>query len=379
MKIVKISKEEHDHFVEKQGGNMLQTSTWSDLKKINGWTSERFAVKDNNVIKGVVQLLFKKDVSTGNHLCYIPYGPIFDYSNKNIRNIIFKEILNLTMEKNVKKLLIEPNTNPDEELLKFMESLGFKHAGYGEGLTGKGTQPRKVMITNINQSDEDLFNSFDKGTRNLVRQSLERGATCEKVALENVNIFHELMQETGQRDKFSIRPIEYFKDILEKFDNNAELYLTKLDKNKALGYIDMRLEKIGKELEKINLLPSSKKRDNRLSEVLNQKEKINKEKKEIQNLRDDTIYLAGAILIYSGDMCYYLYAASSNQLRFLHPNHLAQWEMMRSARDKGAKFYDFGGVDENPEKESKYFGLWQFKKSWGSFVKEYIGEFEKTF
>ena len=31
-------------------------------------------------------------------------------------------------------------------------------------------------------------------------------------------------------------------------------------------------------------------------------------------------------------------------------------------RDHGATTYDFGGTDNNPDKESDHYGLWTFKK-----------------
>ena len=59
------------------------------------------------------------------------------------------------------------------------------------------------------------------------------------------------------------------------------------------------------------------------------------------------IYLSGALLMFAGSKSYYLYGASSNDYRDFLPNHHMQYEMMKFAREHGAKTYDFGGTDNN--------------------------------
>lgn len=42
----------------------------------------------------------------------------------------------------------------------------------------------------------------------------------------------------------------------------------------------------------------------------------------------------------------------------------------------GATTYDFGGTDNNPSKDSEHYGLWAFKRVWGTYLSEKIGEFD---
>ena len=44
------------------------------------------------------------------------------------------------------------------------------------------------------------------------------------------------------------------------------------------------------------------------------------------------------------------------------PNHHMQYTMMKYAREHGATTYDFGGTDNDPDKDSEHYGLWAFKK-----------------
>lgn len=88
------------------------------------------------------------------------------------------------------------------------------------------------------------------------------------------------------------------------------------------------------------------------------------------------IYLSGALLMFAGNKSYYLYGASSNEYRDFLPNHHMQFAMMQYAREHGATTYDFGGTDNDPDKDSDHYGLWTFKKVWGTYLSEKIGEFD---
>lgn len=59
-------------------------------------------------------------------------------------------------------------------LVEFMESIGFKHKGFEDGLSKHYIQPRMTTITNIDQSDEDLIKSFERNNRSRVKLSQKK-------------------------------------------------------------------------------------------------------------------------------------------------------------------------------------------------------------
>ena len=97
---------------------------------------------------------------------------------------------------------------------------------------------------------------------------------------------------------------------------------------------------------------------------------------ELEKVHPDGIYLSGALLMFAGNKSYYLYGASSNDYRDFLPNHHMQFTMMQYAREHGATTYDFGGTDNDPDKDSEHYGLWSFKRVWGTYLSEKIGEFD---
>ena len=137
---------------------------------------------------------------------------------------------------------------------------------------------------------------------------------------EDLKEFYEIYRITAKRDKIGYREYEYFKDMLDSFDENIlRIYLTKHE-----GDI-----------------------------------------------------LSGAIAINYGKKVFYLYGASSNEKRNLMPNYIMQLEMIRWAIETKCNFYDFGGLVTLDETHGLYRFKLGFCKQEG--VTEFIGEIDKVY
>lgn len=109
----------------------------------------------------------------------------------------------------------------------------------------------------------------------------------------------------------------------------------------------------------------AKKAQNMINDAQNKIAKNEDLKRDLEALEKEHpegIYLSGALLMFAGSKSYYLYGASSNEFRDFLPNHHMQYTMMKYAREHGATTYDFGGTDNDPDKDSEHYGLWAFKK-----------------
>ncbi len=56
--------------------------------------------------------------------------------------------------------------------------------------------------------------------------------------------------------------------------------------------------------------------------------------------------LCANMMIFYGDTCTYLHGGSSEKHKNIMAPHLLQWEMIKLAKEKGYKYYDFWGIDE---------------------------------
>ncbi|WP_154835183.1 lipid II:glycine glycyltransferase FemX [Staphylococcus pasteuri] len=384
MEKMNITNQEHDAFVKSHpNGDLLQLTKWAETKKLTAWYSRRIAIGENGEIKGVGQLLFKKIPKLPFTLCYVSRGFVTDYDNKEALSQLLEEAKKVAKEEKAYAIKIDPDVEVEHgaEALKNLRNLGFKHKGFKEGLSKDYIQPRMTMITPIDKSDEDIIQSFERRNRSKVRLALKRGTKVERAGREGLKTFAHLMQITGERDGFLTRDISYFENIYDALheDGDAELFLVKLEPKPVLETVNSEIKELENEIEKLQNKKQDKKTLNKINDANNKIKKSQDLKDDLLRLEKEHpegIYLSGALLMFAGSKSYYLYGASSNDFRDFLPNHHMQYTMMKYARDHGAKTYDFGGTDNNPDKDSDHYGLWTFKKVWGTYLSEKIGEFD---
>lgn len=379
-----ITNETHDAFVKNHpNGDLLQLTQWAVSKELTGWYSRRVAIGRDNEVVGVAQILFKRIPKLPFTLAYVSRGFVCDYNDSEA----VEKLLELTKEAAKRERSYAIKIDPDVEvenaegIVPYLESLGFKHRGFGEGLSNNYIQPRMTMITRIDMDDAALLKSFERNNRSRVKLSMRKGTEVIKVGRSELNIFADLMKETGERDGFLTRDVSYFENIYDAMNpsGDAELFLVKLVPATVLNNIQQKYNELEKQKEKLQQKKDQKKAENQIKDINNQQQSLNKQIEELKELKErkpEGIYLSGALLLFSGHKSYYLYGASSNDYRDYLPNNHMQFEMMRFAREKGAKTYDFGGTNNEPDKDDPHFGLWQFKKVWGTYLSEKIGEFD---
>lgn len=384
-----ITNQEHDAFVKSHpNGDLLQLTKWAETKKLTGWYTRRIAVGRDGEVQGVAQLLFKKVPKLPYTLCYISRGFVVDYSNKEALNALLDSAKEIAKAEKAYAIKIDPDVEVDKgtDALQNLKALGFKHKGFKEGLSKDYIQPRMTMITPIDKNDDELLNSFERRNRSKVRLALKRGTTVERSDREGLKTFAELMKITGERDGFLTRDISYFENIYDALheDGDAELFLVKLDPKENIAKVNQELNELHAEITKWQQKmetseKQAKKAQNMINDAQNKIAKNEDLKRDLEALEKEHpegIYLSGALLMFAGSKSYYLYGASSNEFRDFLPNHHMQYTMMKYAREHGATTYDFGGTDNDPDKDSEHYGLWAFKKVWGTYLSEKIGEFD---
>ncbi|MCE4956453.1 lipid II:glycine glycyltransferase FemX [Macrococcoides caseolyticum] len=379
---INITNEMHDTFVKSHpNGDLLQLTDWAVSKKLTHWYSRRIAVARDGELVGVGQLLFKKVPKLPFTMCYVSRGFVVDYSDKEAVEALVKDAITVAKREKAYVIKIDPDVEVEQmdDMVEHLESIGFIHRGFKEGLSSDYIQPRMTMITDISVDDETLIQSFERNNRSKVKRSLKMGTECVKAERKDLQTFADLMKITGERDGFLTRDVSYFENIYDALNPNgdAELFLVKLVPVKVLNNLNQEIGTLEK--EKLALKKDQKKAQNQLNDLAVRMDKLKKQIAELEALQTthpEGKVLSGALLTFSGHKSYYLYGASSNEFRDYLPNHNMQFSMMQYARSVGAKSYDFGGTNNNPDKDSKYFGLWQFKKVWGTRLSEKVGEFD---
>jgi lipid II:glycine glycyltransferase (peptidoglycan interpeptide bridge formation enzyme) len=312
------SKKEYKEFLSNhERCNFQQSLEWAEVKSAN-WKSEVIlAENEKNEIIGSLCVLIRKMPIFGN-IMYASRGPVCDIHNEDVLKQLTKGARDLAKKYNAIVLRIEPDIlKEDKEFRKIITDLGYKIKDDAKDFKDE-IQPRFVFRLDIKGKTEDeIMAGFKQKWRYNIRLASKKGVKIKEGTREDLKDFHKIMIETGARDGFIIRPLEYFEKMYD-----------------CLGPDHIKI----------------------LMAYYEEKP------------------ISGVIPIFYGNKTWYLYGASSNEHRNLMPNYLLQWEMIKMAIARKDDVYDFRGVSGVVDENHPQYGLYRFKQGFGATFTEFIGE-----
>jgi lipid II:glycine glycyltransferase (peptidoglycan interpeptide bridge formation enzyme) len=100
--------------------------------------------------------------------------------------------------------------------------------------------------------------------------------------------------------------------------------------------------------------------------------------------------LASLMAFKRGKTAWYLYGASSSEMRNLMPTYLLQWQAMLWAKGKGCLEYDLWGIpdleesdlEDNFTQRESHEGLWgvyRFKRGFGGDILRSLGAYDRVY
>ena len=296
--------------------NFQQSLEWGKVKSF--WKNEVVvAENENGEIIGSLSILVRKLPMFG-YLMYSSRGPVCDTHDEKVLKQLTDGAKELAKKYKAMVLKIEPDIKSDDkEFRQIVEKLGYQIKDDAKNFKEE-IQPRYVFRLDIKGKTEDeVFNNFHSKTRYNIRLATKKGVTIKEGTKEDLKDFHRIMVETGERDGFIIRPLEYFEKM---YDELAPEHMKVL-----MAYYE------GKPI-------------------------------------------SGVIPIMYGNKTWYLYGASSNKYRNVMPNYLLQWEMIKMAIARKNDMFDLRGVSGVVDENHPQYGLYRFKKGFGAEFTEFIGE-----
>jgi lipid II:glycine glycyltransferase (peptidoglycan interpeptide bridge formation enzyme) len=349
-----IDKETHVEFLKNyQTFSFLQLPCWAEVK--SGWKSKSVGWFDERKLVCVGLILIRNIPKTKWSLFYLPEGPVLDpdYA-KNVVDWL-TPLRDFAKESGAFNLKLGPqvtintwsaatiksaisdnvyrqfkDVDPDRvnpfghEIGTKLRNLGGKQIETdGEGFGD--VQPRFVFAIDVEgKSDEELLATFSQEWRRNIKKAEKSEVKVRQANFSDLETFHTLYKETAKRDKFTPRPLYYFKQMWKSLNENS----------------------------------------NNLAEM------------RLYIAEQENICHAACLWVRVGKHVWYTYGASSTSGRELRPSNAIQWQMMRDARDAGASIYDMRGIAATLNEKSPLFGLLRFKIGTGGKVIQYVGEWD---
>jgi serine/alanine adding enzyme len=274
----------------------MQDPNWGKVKE--NWTQDLVYVEVNKQIVAAMSVIGIKNTN-GKHFLYAPRGPVCDFKDYKLVDELIKEAEPLKDKYDAFLLRMDPEFIFEERPIHEYKKMGYDFRSIGEDIHSF-TQPRYNMIVDTKGHDEEsLLNSFSSKGRYNIRKSIRSDIYTKLETNEKtLDKFYELTTIMAERQGINHRPKEYFQRLIDYFDGQI---FTSYYEDKALS---------------------------------------------------------ASLLIPYNDKVYYLYAASSNEMRNKMPNYNMIWEELKWTMENGYRYLDLGGTFSLDDKD----GLYKFKE-----------------
>ena len=280
------------YLLSRKPGTFLQSWNWGETNRLAGFNVMRLGFYEAEVLVGIAQLIHQP-AKRGSHYL-IPGGPVIDYENKKLVDFTVSAIRDLAVSKKVWFVRIRPDINDSEDLRNTLLINGFIYSPMH--LHGEHT-----LILDISKNEDEILKNMRKTTRYLIKKSTKEDYKIRTTMnSQDAEILYNLQKETVKRHKFVGFTKRLFEAQLETFGKDNQALLFVCEKNASP--------------------------------------------------------LFAAIIIFYGDKAFYHHSGSSQESRNTNVSYFAQWEIIKKAKERGVKYYDFWGIAPTDDPRHRFAG-----------------------
>ncbi len=313
--------------------HFLQTNIWASIKASNGWKAYylTWKAKAGQIVAGAMVLerqTLPRFFPIRMPIHYSPKGPLLDWSNSTLVNIVLKDIADFSRMRKAIFIKIDPEIyleNPIyfsrfESLYRNHEKVESQLKNIGWHFSDSQIQFQNTMWIDLQPGEEEILAGMKQKTRYNIRLAEKKDIKIRIAVNEDFETVYRLYAETSIRDQFIIRSQTYYLDVWKKFTR--------------AGMCTILLAEF------------------------------------------DTKPIAALVMYYFGGIAYYIYGMSSDQHRNFMPTYLLQWEAIKLAKAKGATIYDLWGAPTNLDESDSMYGVYRFKVGLGGELVRTIGAWD---
>lgn len=403
MELKEIERKEFDKFASlHEQASFSQTSAWADVKEINGWENYFLGLYDRKKLIAATLLLAKKVPIINKKMFYAPRGFLIDYSNYEVLEFFTNEVLKFAKNKNAIFIKLDPyiiyqehdldgniveNGKNNKDAFSNLEKLGYKHFGFN--IMQDTLQPRWIFVTDTkDKTVEEVMNGMDSKTRQIIRKNERLCIETREIHYDELELFKDIMQHTGDRRNFIDRPLSYYQNMYRKLSpvGILKILVAELHTDKLINNYEEEISNLQKDYDErkykhdegINKMNENKYLQKQKS-VEQEIERINKKLEEVRQLREENgnvIPLGGILFLIHGREVLSLVGGSYDKFMEYQSAYTVHWAGCKYAIENGYDRYNFYGITGDFNESNPLLGLYLFKRGFGGKVVELIGEFD---
>lgn len=364
-----ISREEfYQHSLTTSNHSFLQSIEMADLLQKRGATIQYIGWEEQGTL-AISAILYSLPMTGGLHY-EINSGPIV--TDARYLPDFYEALQDYVKENGGIEFILKPydhyqvfdsNGNPTEEeqkqLLHSLLDLGYQFDGLQVGYPGG--EPVWHYLKDLTDYDaKSLLKSFNKNCSRNITTALNYDISIRNISRDEIPQFKKIIEETGKRQGFEDKSLDYYYDLYDTFKYNAEFLIAEINTTDALAYLD----------QKISLLnPSSKQYEQQLQKLEKQKTIV---RETLADETAETVPLACALIIYNPSEVTYLFGGSYTKYQKFSAAFLIQYHAMKRALEKGITLYNFLGIQGIFDGSD---GVLRFKQNFNGYIVRKMGTF----
>ena len=364
-----ISREEfYQHSLTTSNHSFLQSIEMADLLQKRGATIQYIGWKEQGTL-AISAILYSLPMTGGLHY-EINSGPIV--TDARYLPDFYEALQDYVKENGGIEFILKPydhyqvfdsNGNPTEEeqkqLLHSLLDLGYQFDGLQVGYPGG--EPVWHYLKDLTDYDaKSLLKSFNKNCSRNITTALNYDISIRNISRDEIPQFKKIIEETGKRQGFEDKSLDYYYDLYDTFKDNAEFLIAEINTTDALAYLD----------QKISLLnPSSKQYEQQLQKLEKQKTIV---RETLADETAETVPLACALIIYNPSEVTYLFGGSYTKYQKFSAAFLIQYHAMKRALEKRITLYNFLGIQGIFDGSD---GVLRFKQNFNGYIVRKMGTF----
>lgn len=359
----------------------MQTPEIAQYREENGWTVYYLAAKYGGEIKAATMLVAKPNF-LGKSIFIAPGGPLLDLEDQPLLDFFIRSLKKYLKSHNGHTLHISPYyeiTERDRHGDKVEN--GFNHQNAIKNLKNLGlqevkdaSQPKYMFALDIKgKTPEELMKDFKSNTRGHIRKAEKMGVKVRELKKEELKIFKDITESTGERRGFEDKPLKYYEEMYDLFIPRKEaLFLlaeAEMDVNQLASIEQTRAD------DESATEPSTGqyRAQARLVDEESARREANREPTD--SYLSPTPMSAAMFMLYGDEVVYLFSGSDEKYMKDYNAQYELQWHMIKYAAEHKFKRYNFYGIHGLP-KEGKTDGVYEFKKGFGGQVLEYVGTWE---
>lgn len=348
--------------------HFVQSTQMGKLLSARGYEVAYLGLVREGVVK-VSAMVYSSSVRGGKTLT-LYYGPLYE----DLADLPqFLTGLKAYAKKNrVIELLLTPYTiyqyfddqgqaisEPLTDLVKTYEAAGFAFSGLSQGLETSDWHYVKDLTPF--DTPAALLKSFNKNSQRLIKQAQNLGVVVRRAQQADLPVISQMLIETGQRQGFVVKDLDYLEKFYQAFGNQAEFLLAELDVEAGLAQTRRALEQ---------LTQTKKPKPEQVAKLTKQLDLL--ESYAAQAGQSSRIPLATTLVTYFSQEAVYFMGGFSAAYQKLSAPFSLQYHAMCHALERGISHYNFLGIDGRFDGTD---GILRFKQNFNGSIERRPGTF----